>query len=208
MMENVVMVLFNVESEAYQAFAELKRKLVNSVYTISQMALVKKQNGRIVPCESIDSGADTMDDTAIGGLVGGLAGILGGPIGMLLGGSIGLLVGSIKDADDADKNLSMFECISEKMLDEQVGLIALIQETEESCFDSNITKFQAEILRWDAAVIAAEVEEAQKLEKEMQRTARERMRVQKKEEFKQELEEKRSKLHAEFEAFKAKFKKE
>lgn len=205
-MENVVMVLFDVESEAYQAFAELKREIMNPVYTISQMGLVKKQYGHIVPCDGFDSGADTMDDTAIGGLIGGFAGILGGPLGMLFGGSIGMLVGSIKDASDAGQDLSMLECVSKKMQDNQVGLIALVQEDDESRFNSNVAKFQTEILRWDAAVIAAEVEEARKLEKEMQRTAKERMREQKKEKIKQDLDEKRSKIHADFEAFKAKFK--
>lgn len=34
-MENVVAVLSEVESEAYQALAELKRDPVNSVYSIS-----------------------------------------------------------------------------------------------------------------------------------------------------------------------------
>lgn len=207
-MENVVMALFEVESEAYQAFTELKREAVVPAYTISQLGLVKKQDGRIIPCEGFDSGADTMDDTALGGLIGGFAGILGGPVGMLFGGSIGMLVGSVMDLDDADKNLSMLECVSKKMQDGQVGLIALVQEEDESGFDDNISRFKTEILRWDAAVIAAEVEEAEKLEKEMHRVARDRMRLEKKEKFKQDLEEKRLKIQADFEAFKEKMKKE
>lgn len=207
-MENIVMVLFDVESEAYQALTELKRELVNPMYAISQIGLVRKQGERVVACDGADSGVDTGDDTARGGLVGSLVGMLGGPIGMLFCGGIGALVGSMIDSGDARKNMSMLECVGEKMREGQVGLIALIQENDEAYFDRLLSKFKTVILRWDAAVISEEVEEAQKLEKEMKKEARERLHRQKKEERRQELEEKRSKIHADFEAFKAKLKKE
>lgn len=206
-MENVVMVLFDVESEAYQSLAELKRDAINPSYTISQIGLVKKQSGRILPCEGFDSGAETRDDAIKGGLIGGVVGILGGPLGILFSGSIGALIGNMKDVIDADKNISMLECVSEKIQENQVALIALLQETDESIFDRRVSKFRTEILRWDAAVIADEVEEAEKLEKEMQKQAKDRMRNQKKEERRQNIEEKRNKIHAEMEAFKERFKK-
>lgn len=205
-MENVVMVLFDVESEAYQALAELKRDAVNIWYTISQMGLVKKQNGRILPCEGFDSGVDTRDDAVIGGLIGGLVGILGGPLGVFFSGSIGALIGNVKDTFDAEKNISMLEYVSEKMQEDQVALIALLQEEDGKDFDRMVSKFRTEIFRWDAAVIAAEVEEAEKLEREMQKQVRDRMRNQKKEEHRQSIEEKRNKIHADMEAFKEKFK--
>ena len=206
-MENVIMVLFDVESEAYQALSELKRDPINSSYTISQIGLVKQQNGRILPCEGFDSGVDTRDDTAMGGLIGGLVGIWGGPIGVLFSSSVGALIGSALDSDDAARNISMLEKVSEKLLDDQVALVALIQENDESAFDQRVSKFKTEILRWDAAVIAAEVEEAGKLEKEMQKVAREKLRAQKKEERRQDLEQKRNEIRADIEAFKEKFKK-
>ena len=206
-MENVVMVLFDVESEAYQALAELRRDAINSSYTISQMGLVKKQNGRIMPCEGFDSGVDTRDDFVKGGLLGGLVGILGGPLGVLFSGSLGALLGNVKDTLDAEKDISMLECVGEKTQENQVALIALLQETEEQVFDRRVSKFKTEILRWDAAVIADEVEEAEMLEREMNRQARERIRNKKKEERKQNIEEKRNKIHADMEAFKEKFKK-
>lgn len=206
-MENVVMVLFDVESEAYQALAELKRDAVNPLYTISQIGLVQKQNGRIVPHGGYDSGVDTSDDTVIGGLIGSFIGILGGPIGVLFSGSIGALIGSTIDSGDAAKNISMLEKVSQKLQDGQVALVALIQEGNENDFDSRVSKFKTEILRWDAVMIADEVAQAEQLEKEMHRAAREKLRSQKREERKQDLEQKRAKIHADIEAFKEKFKK-
>lgn len=207
-MENVVAVLFEVESEAYQALSELKKNALNGAFTISQIGLVKKKDGRILPCEGFDSGVDTRDDTLTGGLIGGLFGIFGGPLGVLFTGSLGALIGSVKDTEDAQKNLSMLECVCEKMADDSVALIALIQEIDEDIFDGRLSQFKTEILRWDAGVIAMEVEEAQKLEKEIQRIAKNRLRVQKKAERRQEWEQKRAKIQMEFEAFKQRHKKD
>lgn len=206
-MENVVMVLFEVESEAYQALAELRRDAVNPSYTISQIGLVKKQDGRILPCEGFDSGVDTRDDTAKGGLIGSLVGILGGPLGVLFSGSVGALIGTAIDTNDAVKNKSMLERVSEKLQDNQVALTALIQESNESAFDYRVSKFKTEILRWDAAVIAEEVEEAEKLEKEMRKSAKAKLREERKEDRKQELDKKRAEIRADFDAIREKFSK-
>lgn len=206
-MENVVMVLFEVESEAYQALAELKRDMVNASYTISQIGLVKKQSGRIVACDGMDSGVDTTDDTVIGGLIGSFIGILGGPIGVLFSGSIGALIGSAIDSGDALKDASMLEKVAQKLQDGQVALVALIQEGQDDYFDHRVSKFKTEILRWDAVLIADEVAQAEQLEKEMHKAAREKLRSQKREEYKQDMEQKRAKIHADIEAFKEKFKK-
>lgn len=207
-MENVVAALFEVESEAYQALAELRRDAVNGAFTISQMGLVQKKDGRMIPCGGADSGVDTADDTLTGGLIGGLIGILGGPLGVLFTGSIGALIGSAKDSSDAQKNISMLEHVSEKMPENSMMLVALVQETNEDTLNFRLSKFKVEILRWDAAVIEMEVEEAQKLEKEMKKLAKERMRQQKKEERKQDWEQKQTKIRADFEAIKAKHKKD
>ena len=46
-MENVVMITFDVEAQAYQAFSQLKNDSVNSAYTILQMAVIKNGDGKI-----------------------------------------------------------------------------------------------------------------------------------------------------------------
>ena len=47
MKENLILVNYKVESEAYQALSELKRETSNANYTISQAAIVKKENGTL-----------------------------------------------------------------------------------------------------------------------------------------------------------------
>ncbi len=206
-MQNIIAVNFEVESEGYQAITMLAKNPVLENAAILEMALVKREDGTVKVCDSFSSGVHTTDDTAKGGLIGSVVGILGGPIGVLLGGSAGALTGSIIDAGDARDTASMIETVAQKMQDGDVALIILAEEETEMILDSKLSAFKGEILRFDAAVIAAEVEEARELQKEMERQARQKLRAAKKEEHKKTIDEYRAKISADFEVFKAKFKK-
>ena len=127
MKENVILVNYNVESEAYQALSELKRETSNANYTISQAAVVKKENGTLHIMDSFVNGAATGDDTWKGSLIGSLVGILGGPIGVLLGGSMGMLIGGAVDANDMADNASLLERASDSIYDGETAVILLGQ---------------------------------------------------------------------------------
>ena len=208
MAQNVIVGLFEVESEAYQALTELKQNPGNEQSFVTQAVLVKKENGALRSLDGFDTGANSLDDMAVGGIVGALFGILGGPIGILLGGSYGALVGSVMDTGDALDDACMIEKIAGKMVDGEVAIIGLANEEDESILDARLGKFKTIIARFDAAVVAAEVEEAQKMEQELARQARRELRDEKKAARKEKIAEKREKLSADFGAFKAKFKKE
>ena len=127
MAQNIVVSLFPVESEGYQALTELKQNPGGESSYVSAAALVKKENGTFRTLDGFDTGSQTMDDMAIGGLVGALFGILGGPIGILLGGSYGALIGSAFDTDDALMGASMLEQIADKMVDGEVAVAVLLE---------------------------------------------------------------------------------
>ena len=207
MAQNIVVSLFEVESEAYQALTQLKQNPGDEKSFISAAALVKKENGVIRSLDGFDSGANTTDDMAIGGVVGALFGVLGGPIGVLLGGSYGMLVGSAFDSDDAMMGASMLEQIAKKMVDGEVAIIGLVYEEDETIFDQKLAGFKTTIARFDAVDVAAEVEEARQLEDEMARQARKELRDEKKEARKVKRAEKKAKMSADWENFKDKFKK-
>ena len=208
MAQNIVVTLFEVESEAYQALTQLKQYPGDERSYISAAALVKKENGTFHVLDGFDTGANTADDMAFGGMMGALIGILGGPIGVLLGGSYGMLLGSAFDADDAWLNASMLEQITAKLDDNDVAIVGLVFEEDEAILDQKFAGFKTIIARFDAATVAEEVEEARMLEDEMARQARQALRNEKKEARKEKREEKKAKLSAEWEGFKAKFKKE
>ena len=207
MAQNIVVSLFEVESEAYQALTQLKQYPGDEKSYVSAAALIKKENGALRTLDGFDTGTNTTDDMAIGGLVGALFGVLGGPVGLLLGGSYGMLVGSVIDADDAGMNASMLEQIAKKMDDGEVAIIGLPFEEDEAILDQKLSQFKTVIARYDASVVAAEVEEARMLEDNMARQARQELRDEKKAERKEKRAEKKAKLSADWEDFKAKFKK-
>ena len=92
-MQNVVTAIFDVESEAYQAFNEITSKPFGTDYVVAEVALVKHEGTGIKVADFFDAADVNSDDTAAGMLVGTLVGIIGGPLGMLLGASIGALAG-------------------------------------------------------------------------------------------------------------------
>ena len=202
-MENIIVVTFEVESEAYQAFSELKANTYNDSYVISQAALAKNSGGRIEALDWFNVGGVANDDAILGGVLGALIGIVGGPIGMLLGGSYGALVGSTVDLLDADQNNSMMEHVMGCVTDGATVLIAMVQEEEPSAFNANFAKYQSEVTRFDAAEIAVEVEEAQIMEEELAIQARKQARQERKEALQEKIAERQAKLQAEFKDLKA-----
>ena len=194
MKENVILVNYNVESEAYQALSELKRETSNANYTISQAAVVKKENGTLHIMDSFVNGAATGDDTWKGSLIGSLVGILGGPLGVLLGGSMGILIGGAVDANDMADNASLLEKAGDSISDGETAIILLAQEEHETALTAKLNHFEATITRFDAAEVAAEVEHAREVEKQMAREAREKMREERSEAFKESVAKKSEEL--------------
>ncbi len=199
MSETIITSVFKVESEAYQALSEIKRGAINENYVVSQIALVKNEAGRIVTKDWFDTGVESRNDARIGGMVGALVGILGGPIGILLGSSWGYLAGSVKEAGDVEGNASIIEKMSSQIVDGETALISLVQENQEGSFEKAIAKWNTSTIVNDAAEIAAEIEQAQQIEKEMKKAARKQMREEKVAAGKEKIEEQRSKIKAQFE---------
>ena len=206
--QNIVVCLFEVESEAFQALSELKQAPGDKQSFVTQAVVVKKENGSVTPLDRFDTGAATGNDTVYGGIVGALVGILGGPIGVLLGGSYGALVGATVDSFEALGNACMIEQITGKLVDGEVALIALTAEEDEAILDAKLNKFKVVIARFDAAAVAAEVEQAQEMAAEMARQARLQLRSEKKAAVKEKFAEKQAKFAADCEELWALYNKE
>ncbi|MBR2547084.1 MAG: DUF1269 domain-containing protein [Eubacterium sp.] len=191
MEKNIIVAVFKVESEGYQALSQLRQEAGSDSYLVSAAALVKKENGVTRYLDGFDTGARSTDDTAIGGLVGMTVGILGGPIGMLLGAELGALIGANVDAGDALFDSAMLEQIAEKLDDGSVAMIALAAEENDVVVDSKFADFDVVIARFNADAVAKEVNKAAEMQVEMARQAKEELRRQEKEEFRQKIEDKK-----------------
>ena len=202
-----IIVSFDVESEAYQALTELRKKTLTENYVVSQAVLAKNNDGKLDVIDSFDTGVQTHNDTRMGGLLGALLGVAGGPLGMVLMGGYGALIGSAIDWGDAAQNASLMEHVLGCVTEDSAVLIAVVQENDGSAFDKNFEKFQADVTRFDAAEVAAEIAQAQRVQEEMAREAKKQLREAKKQDRKQAIEERRKKISEHFSEVKAKFKK-
>jgi uncharacterized membrane protein len=194
MNENLVLVNYKVESEAYQALSELKRDTANANYTISQAVIVKRENGQLNTMDGFINGKDANDDTVTGSLIGGLVGILGGPIGILLGGSVGMLIGGAVDASGLVKDASLLEKAGDSIAEGETAIILLAQEEYETALTAKLNDFDVTITRFDAAEVAAEVEHAREVERQMAKETREKLREEKTEAFKETVAKKSEEL--------------
>ena len=202
---SVIIVNFEVESEAYQALSELKREAVTEDYVVSQACVVKKEEGGLKLQDGFDTGVETRNDALRGGLLCALVGILGGPLGVLLGYAGGTLVGMAVDGSDTAKNASYIEQAASALEEGKTSLIALVSEKDSLSVDVHFVKFESQVTRLDAAEVAAEVEKAQAVQKQLQKEARAKLREDKKDSFRAKVDQHRARLEAEFEEFKADF---
>ena len=206
-MDNVLTAIFEVESQGYQAFTEVKKDLANARYLVPQMALVKKHNGIIETLDQHQSEYLINSQMFGGGLFGSLLGVLGGPIGMLLGGTTGALVGAAGDEINMAASASLLENVCGKLGEGSVAIVALVSEEHEGALDSVLTKFDAVIMRRDIAFVAEEVAEAERLEAEMRNQAFEQLKAHKKAELSANIQQTKEKIKADIEAFKERIKK-
>ncbi len=202
-MENVVTIIFDVESEAYQAFTNLRNKPFGENYIVAEAALVKCEGESIAVADSFDAAGITSNDTATGMLVGSVVGILGGPLGVLLGASVGAMTGSMMDTTDTIDSISMFEAAALKLYDNDAAIIALVQE-EEPAFDAAFEGFNTTIIRHYAADVYDEVERAREVEAELINQAKLQLRAEKKAARKERREERKANIAARFDTVKEK----
>ena len=194
-MENLVVSVFNTESEAYQSFADLKAFRQTQTTKVAQIALVKNENGHIVEKERYDFEDSTTDAALKGGLLGAVIGLLGGPIGVLFGYGIGSLYG-LAAGDTVDT-------AEAGLIDGETAVVALVQEDNEAVIDAYFTKYDTQIVRWDVATVVAEIEAALQVQEDLYNQARAQMKAERKAERKDKLEEFKANVKAKFDKLKA-----
>ena len=141
-MENVVVSIFHIESEAFQAFSELKQFGQTENTKLAQASIVKAENGVVNVKDSFDLMNSLGDDYFKGGLIGSLIGILGGPLGVLFGFATGGAIGASVGSDKELINSALITTVSKKLTNGEVAIIALVQENDESVLNAIFEKYQ------------------------------------------------------------------
>jgi len=166
-MYNIVGAMFASDAEAREAMTALSETPEINGTNILQMSLVKRQDGELKLCNNFTSENLKSHDTVKGGLIGGLIGILGGPLGALLGGATGALLGKASDSDNKLDSKTLIEQAAQKLEEGDLALIMMVDETNEAILDRMLVKYNVVVIRYDADVIAKEVEDAEKKAREM-----------------------------------------
>ncbi|HEM2541170.1 TPA: DUF1269 domain-containing protein [Streptococcus suis] len=180
-MENVVVSIFRIESEAFQAFSELKQFGQTENTKLAQVSIVKAENGIINVKDNFDLMNSLENDYFKGGLIGSLVGILGGPLGVLLGFAAGGMIGASIGSDKELANSALITTVSENLTSGEVAIIALVQENDESVLNAIFEKYQTHIARWNVATVLAEVESALQIQQDLAHQAKARLIADKKE---------------------------
>lgn len=174
MSKRVIVLNFDIDSKAYQAFSEMKKIRTLDGLKGEQMAVIKHVNdgGHKFKIE------DFLDFTgsnksAAGGFIGMMVGILGGPLGILLGWFAGGMIGASKDAKEIRNAQTIFEFLVDKIGEGDTGLILIAEETDNRPLNQLVmNELGGEITRLAFDEVAAEVQDAQELEKDTQESTR------------------------------------
>lgn len=186
MNNNVVITIFEVESEAHQAFNELKRKVAGEGYQAPEAVLMKNNAGTIEIIDGYGFGpADA--GTASGIVIGSLVGILGGPVGVILGAAAGGLVGNVSDGGRAVDTASVVAVVADKIYEGEIAIAALVSE-EEPAFDAVFANFKTTIARYDAGDIAKDVDRLNDLATEISNQVYEEVKAERRAERKAKAE--------------------
>ena len=202
-MENIVVSIFRVESEAFQAFSELKQFGQTENTKLAQVAIVKNEDGIIKVKDSFDLMNSFGSDYFKGGFMGSLIGILGGPLGVLFGFVAGGMIGASSDLDKELDKSALITTVSEKLTNGEVAIIALVQENDESVLNAIFEKYQTIIARWDIATVSAEVESALQIQQDLAHQAEARLIADKKEARKEKFDKLKADIKEKFDKLKA-----
>lgn len=165
MKQNILLSLFDVKTEAYQAFTELKAYKNTAETLIAQAILIKKENEVITTIDSLDKGDKIGSGAITGGLLGSLIGVLGGPVGLLFGSTLGMLLGSDTGAIKSIGEMSLLEYVAKNLKNGEIAILTLVQETTEAPLNNFFNQFQTHLTRWNAEEVQAEILAAQQAHK-------------------------------------------
>jgi uncharacterized membrane protein len=208
--DNVIVVSFEEEPNAYQAASFLRQADTDGSITLHAVAIVQRMEDgtlRVKEGEVEDFPIATWTATAIGAATGGIIGltlgVLGGPLGVLLGGTYGMLLGSLVDLTAVEEEESVLAAMARAIQPGKTAVIAEVTETTPEVVDAEMERLGGVVLRRPVAEVEAELVAAAEAARAAEEEARRRLSDEHKEEPK-ENGERKGKLEEKIEGLKAK----
>ncbi|MGM0230071.1 hypothetical protein IGJ28_002161 [Enterococcus sp. AZ091] len=175
MAKRVIVMNFNANSEAFQAFSEVKRMHMERKIKGEQMAVITHTESGAHQFKIEDFLDFTGNNKAsTGGMIGMLVGILGGPLGIMLGWFGGSMIGATRDAKEIQNAQLLFEHVSTQIGVGDTGLLLIADEEDNRPLNQLImNQLGGEITRFDYDEVEAEIETAKKVEEKTKAQAQE-----------------------------------
>lgn len=175
MTKRVIVMNFEVESQAYQGFSQLKQLVAQGKLRGEQMAVVTHSDDgqhKFKVEDFIDFTGS--NKTSTGGLIGMLVGILMGPLTMLLGWVGGSMIGATQDAKEIKNARNIFEFLVSDIRAGQTGLILIAEEEDNRPINEIIiNQLRGGISRFDYDEVEAEIAKAKQVEEDTKSKAQE-----------------------------------
>ncbi|MFV0558350.1 MAG: DUF1269 domain-containing protein [Enterococcus sp.] len=174
MTKKVIVMNFELESQAYQAFSEIKNLAFSKALKGEQMAVVTHSDDGEHNFK-IDDFLDFTgsNKTSKGGLIGMLVGIVGGPLGVMLGWFGGSFIGASKDAKEIRDARDVFEFLIQQIGEGKTGLILIAEEEDNRPINNLITHvLGGGVERFDLEDVEHSVNKAKDVEKDVQEHAK------------------------------------
>lgn len=185
--ENVIVVSFPVEANAYQGLSTLKQVAATGQIKLVNGVVIKRAEDGSYSIEDLEN-RTIGNKTGTGGLIGALVGILGGPLGVLFGWGAGALIGSAAEVDDAIESEAMLSQLSTLIAPGTTGLVAEVDEDSTSVIDGEMTKLNGTVHRRSVQEIQDEIESAQEAQKAAEKEARRVLREKNRSERREKVE--------------------
>ncbi len=144
-MDNMVIVVFDDESRAYEGYRVLKELHAEGTITLyAQTVIAKDADGKPVVQRSETQGPL---GTAVGVLTGSLVGALGGPVGMAAGAAIGTLGGATFDYATAIVGTDFLHDATSQLAPGKAALVAEVGEDWTLPLDTRMEAIGGSVLR-------------------------------------------------------------
>ena len=175
MAKKVIVLHFEVESQAYQAFSKIRQLHMERKIKGDQMAVVTHTSDG-AHMFKVDDFLDFTggNNTSTGGLIGMLVGVLGGPLAMLLGWFAGGMIGATRDAKEISTAQSIFGQVIEKIGEGETGLILIADEDDNRPLNQLVIhELGGEITPLDFDAVEDEIKSAKVVEEDAKKKASE-----------------------------------
>ncbi len=174
-LDNVVVVRFDEQSAAYQAYSVLKGCAAEGRIGLEGAAVVERtEKGELNMVERTDT--NDLAGTATGSVIGGLVGVLGGPLGVLVGWGAGAIVGGSWDLSRIDESGEAIAILGRAITPGSNAVIASVHEPAVEVIDGEMAKLGGTVTRRPVAEVAAELEVAEEAANAAAQEARKTLR--------------------------------